>query len=45
MHPDDGLPHCLEHLVFLGSKSYPHKGVLDKLAPRLREAEVRAHQR
>jgi hypothetical protein len=33
-HPDDGLPHCLEHLVFLGSLSYPHKGVLDKLANR-----------
>ena len=33
-HPDDGLPHCLEHLVFLGSQSYPHKGVLDKLANR-----------
>ena len=31
---DDGLPHCLEHLVFLGSRSHPHKGVLDKLANR-----------
>lgn len=33
-HPDDGLPHTLEHLVFLGSKTHPHKGVLDKLANR-----------
>lgn len=27
---DDGLPHTLEHLVFLGSENYPYKGVLDK---------------
>ncbi|KAL3776496.1 hypothetical protein HJC23_013239 [Cyclotella cryptica] len=33
-HPDDGLPHTLEHLVFLGSLTHPHKGVLDKLANR-----------
>ena len=33
-HPDDGLPHCLEHLVFLGSEAHPAKGVLDKLANR-----------
>ena len=33
-HGDDGLPHTLEHLVFLGSKDYPYKGVLDKLANR-----------
>ena len=33
-HPDDGLPHTLEHLVFLGSKTHPHKGILDKLANR-----------
>ena len=31
---DDGLPHTLEHLVFMGSKSYPYKGVLDVLANR-----------
>mmetsp|Transcript_12821 Transcript_12821/g.26017 ORF Transcript_12821/g.26017 Transcript_12821/m.26017 type:complete len:1025 (-) Transcript_12821:1513-4587(-) len=31
---DDGLPHTLEHLVFLGSEKYPYKGVLDKLANR-----------
>ena len=33
-HRDDGLPHTLEHLVFLGSQQYPFKGVLDKLANR-----------
>lgn len=31
---DDGLPHTLEHLVFLGSEDYPYKGVLDLLANR-----------
>jgi len=31
---DDGLPHTLEHLVFLGSEDHPYKGVLDKLANR-----------
>ncbi|XP_027214952.2 uncharacterized protein C05D11.1 isoform X2 [Penaeus vannamei] len=33
-HDDDGLPHTLEHLVFLGSEEYPYKGVLDLLANR-----------
>lgn len=33
-HADDGLPHTLEHLVFLGSELYPYKGVLDRLANR-----------
>ncbi|XP_029633499.1 uncharacterized protein C05D11.1 [Octopus sinensis] len=33
-HDDDGLPHTLEHLVFLGSEEYPYKGVLDMLANR-----------
>lgn len=33
-HDDDGLPHTLEHLVFLGSELYPYKGVLDLLANR-----------
>ena len=28
----DGLPHTLEHLIFLGSKLYPYKGVLDLAA-------------
>lgn len=27
-----GLPHCLEHLVFMGSAQYPQRGFLDKLA-------------
>ncbi|CAN7993566.1 unnamed protein product [Ixodes hexagonus] len=31
---DDGLPHTLEHLVFMGSEEYPYKGVLDQLANR-----------
>ncbi|CAH0749121.1 unnamed protein product [Diatraea saccharalis] len=31
---DDGLPHTLEHLIFLGSKRYPYKGILDLLANR-----------
>ena len=25
-HDDDGLPHTLEHLVFMGSEEYPYKG-------------------
>lgn len=29
-----GSPHTLEHLVFMGSKSYQYKGLLDKLATR-----------
>ena len=33
-HDDDGLPHTLEHLIFLGSKKFPYKGVLDLLANR-----------
>ena len=31
---DTGRPHTLEHLIFLGSKDYPYKGVLDHLANR-----------
>ncbi|KAL7287806.1 hypothetical protein TKK_0018181 [Trichogramma kaykai] len=31
---DDGLPHTLEHLIFLGSEQYPYRGVLDLLANR-----------
>jgi Zn-dependent M16 (insulinase) family peptidase len=31
---DDGCPHTLEHLIFLGSEEYPYKGVLDSLANR-----------
>lgn len=33
-HDDDGLPHTLEHLIFLGSQRYPYKGILDLLANR-----------
>ncbi|CXI44272.1 insulinase, putative [Plasmodium berghei] len=29
---DEGLPHTLEHLIFLGSNLYPYKGFLDALA-------------
>eukprot|EP00960_Hanusia_phi_P012543 366536-Hanusia_phi.AAC.1 len=29
---DKGLPHCLEHLIFMGSARYPSRGFLDKLA-------------
>lgn len=31
---DDGLPHTLEHLVFLGSEQMPYKGVLDLVSNR-----------
>ena len=31
---DDGLPHTLEHLIFLGSEDYPYKDTLDNLAKR-----------
>ena len=31
---DSGAPHTLEHLVFMGSKSYQYKGLLDKLSSR-----------
>ncbi|PMD34524.1 zinc metalloprotease-like protein [Hyaloscypha variabilis F] len=31
---DSGSPHTLEHLVFMGSKSYQYKGLLDKLSSR-----------
>ena len=33
-HDDDGIPHTLEHLVFVGSQEYPFKGVLDLVANR-----------
>lgn len=29
---DSGCPHTLEHIVFMGSKKYPYKGLLDKLS-------------
>ena len=25
-HKDDGLPHTLEHAIFMGSELYPYKG-------------------
>ncbi|KAH8835156.1 Metalloenzyme, LuxS/M16 peptidase-like protein [Flagelloscypha sp. PMI_526] len=31
---DSGCPHTLEHLVFMGSKKYPYKGIIDHLANR-----------
>ncbi|KNE60829.1 hypothetical protein AMAG_06595 [Allomyces macrogynus ATCC 38327] len=31
---DNGLPHCLEHLLFTGSKTIPHRGFLDAAAMR-----------
>lgn len=34
IHDDSGAPHTLEHLCFMGSRSYQFKGVLDKLATR-----------
>lgn len=34
IHDDSGAPHTLEHLCFMGSKSYHYKGLLDKLATR-----------
>ena len=33
-HKDDGLPHTLEHAIFMGSERYPFKGILDKAANR-----------
>jgi Zn-dependent M16 (insulinase) family peptidase len=34
IHDDSGAPHTLEHLVFMGSRKFPYKGVLDKIATR-----------
>lgn len=31
---DSGCPHTLEHLVFMGSKKFPYKGLLDSLGNR-----------
>ncbi|KAM3076092.1 hypothetical protein ACMFMG_006389 [Clarireedia jacksonii] len=31
---NSGSPHTLEHLCFMGSRSYPYKGLLDKLSTR-----------
>ncbi|KAI5949350.1 hypothetical protein KGF54_005585 [Candida jiufengensis] len=32
---NSGCPHTLEHLIFMGSKKYPYKGLLDSLGNRL----------
>ena len=34
IHDDSGAPHTLEHLCFMGSRSYQYKGILDKFANR-----------
>jgi Zn-dependent M16 (insulinase) family peptidase len=34
INDDSGAPHTLEHLVFMGSKSYHYKGLLDRMACR-----------
>ncbi|KAI5287198.1 hypothetical protein KEM54_006174, partial [Ascosphaera aggregata] len=34
IHDDSGAPHTLEHLCFMGSRSYSYKGFLDRLATR-----------
>lgn len=35
IHNDSGAPHTLEHLIFMGSKSYPYKGLLDTLGNKM----------
>lgn len=35
IHNDSGAPHTLEHLVFMGSKKYPYKGLLDTLGNKM----------
>ena len=39
---DDGLPHTLEHMIFLGSEAYPYAGVLDLLANKIYAAGTNA---
>ena len=34
IHDDSGAPHTLEHLCFMGSRSYENKGILAKLTNR-----------
>ena len=34
IHDDSGAPHTLEHLCFMGSRSYRYKGLLEKLSSR-----------
>lgn len=35
IHNDSGAPHTLEHIVFMGSKKYPYKGLLDTLGNKM----------
>lgn len=35
-HDDDGLPHTLEHLVFMGSENYPYKVRYSKVRVQLK---------
>lgn len=35
IHDDSGAPHTLEHLIFMGSKKYPYKGLLDTLGNKM----------
>lgn len=35
VHNDSGVPHTLEHLIFMGSKKYPFKGLLDTLGNKM----------
>ncbi len=39
---DDGLPHTLEHMIFLGSEDYPYSGILDLLANKVYAAGTNA---
>lgn len=39
---DDGLPHTLEHMIFLGSEDYPYCGILDILANKIYAAGTNA---
>lgn len=39
---DDGLPHTLEHMIFLGSHDYPYSGILDILANKVFAAGTNA---
>ena len=34
IHDDSGAPHTLEHLCFMGSRSYKYKGLLEKISSR-----------
>ncbi|XP_050537014.1 uncharacterized protein C05D11.1-like isoform X2 [Daktulosphaira vitifoliae] len=42
-HDDDGIPHTLEHLIFLGSEDYPYKGVLNLLSNRFLASGTNAY--